>query len=336
MTSPRRTHSANSSKCPGLVTQAKPRRTTAQVKADAEAKAAAKLAKKKERDARIKEVAEFESEAMEIEDLMDATPRPNFASKCGTRGSHLTSEDLESSEVDGPNPDRHTYIPSDVDESDDESEDFTETIDATPVPARKKKSVAPAAASTKQTKQKATKKSDSRVGKQLTIITENPESDEEPLVSKSYDRKQGMVVEDSEINLRGHADVLETKRSKVLNGAEQEVKTKQWSKKESVREAIAAIQQGQRAATTDTNDGGMSEVVLKVSEKVVHEKNVSSKHFGDGPQWSKRGEAKRGVDEGGVKKDDQSVASGGPVKCPNQDMSQEDDAITYVTCILTL
>ena len=55
------------------------RRTSAEVKAAAMAKAAAKIAKKEAQLTRIQRVAEFESSAKHNEDITDATPRPNFA-----------------------------------------------------------------------------------------------------------------------------------------------------------------------------------------------------------------------------------------------------------------
>jgi len=70
------------------------------------------------------------------------------------------------------------------------------------------------------------------------------------------------------------------------------VKSTQRGKKESIHEAISAIHQGQKAATTDMNNGGMgdSEVVMKGKGKaraVTERDRVLLKRLGDGPQWSK-------------------------------------------------
>jgi len=141
-----------------------------EVKAAAEAKAAAKAAKQEERDAYIRHVAEFERKAMANEDLMDATPWPNLALKRSTCGNHLDLEglvsdgmdnedltdsmlqpnftpkcstglnsDIETSEVDRPNPNGDTYVPPDESADDLESDNLAETVDATPVPASKRK-----------------------------------------------------------------------------------------------------------------------------------------------------------------------------------------------------
>jgi len=104
-----------------------------------------------------------------------------------------------------------------------------------------------------------------KASKQLANIAENPESDEEPLVLKKGHgsrKKTPMIVEDSENSDR---DLPPTKKSRFSDGTKQEVKSTQWGKKESIRKAISAIHQGQKAATTDMNNGGMgdSEVVMK-------------------------------------------------------------------------
>ena len=75
------------------------------------------MAKKQAQEARIKRVTEFESNARNNEDLINATPRPNFA----PHGSQPDSDaDLGTSEDNRPNPDKHTYTPPD--ESGDESD----------------------------------------------------------------------------------------------------------------------------------------------------------------------------------------------------------------------
>ena len=79
MPSPRRTRPGNAKKHFGLIGKTTTvRRTLAQVKAAAAAKRAAKDAKDAARTASIRHAAEFESMALDNEDLIDATPRPKF------------------------------------------------------------------------------------------------------------------------------------------------------------------------------------------------------------------------------------------------------------------
>jgi len=92
MLSPRRTRLKNATQHPGLAYKSATRRTTAEVKAIAEAKQAAKVAKKEAKTASIRRAAAFESTAMAEEDFIDATPRPKFHPRSG---SHATSAKLE-------------------------------------------------------------------------------------------------------------------------------------------------------------------------------------------------------------------------------------------------
>ena len=95
-------------------------KTTKDKKADAaKAKAAKAVAKK----LGAAQCSQFEQEAMEREDMLDATPRPNFtpaagrilSSKPGAAESVLESE----VETDEANPDKATYQPDAVDDDDD-------------------------------------------------------------------------------------------------------------------------------------------------------------------------------------------------------------------------
>ena len=105
------TRSSNSSKHPGLVTKTATRRSSAQVKAAAMVKEAAKKAKKDAEVARIHRVAKFEYDEKIAEDMAVATPRPNFTPgelMCGI--VNLDSDELslaphrESSDSDNPIP----------------------------------------------------------------------------------------------------------------------------------------------------------------------------------------------------------------------------------------
>ena len=155
-----RTHASNSSKHPGLLVKPATHRTSADVKAAAEVKEAANAAKKQAKEAHIKRVAEFESNAQDHEDLIDATPRPNFTRRDSNPDSDAS---LGTCEDDGPNPDKHTYAPPDKSDDSDESEDLDNVAEVTPILKRKK--VTPAAA--------------------LATITENSEDSPEPLASKT-------------------------------------------------------------------------------------------------------------------------------------------------------
>lgn len=247
---------------------------------------------------------------MANEDLADATPWPNLASKHSTHSNHLDSaglvsddmnnehvtdsmpqpnfalkrrmglnSDIETSNIDGPNPDGDTYVPPDKSADDLESDDLAETADTMPGPSSKrKKNTAPAAA-TKKTKPNAARKLNLNTRKQLADIVEGVE---ELLVLNKGHRSRNkalMIVEDLE---NSYSDLLLTKKLRISDSTEQEVKSA----------AISAIHQGWKAATTDTNNSGMgdSEVVMKGKVQAVTEQledHVLLKHLGDGPQWSK-------------------------------------------------
>jgi hypothetical protein len=283
MSSPRRTRSSNASKRPGLAAKSTPHRTSAEVKAEARAKAAAKAAKKQAKQDQIEHVAGFETEAIANEDLMDATPRPNFAPKYRTR---VKSEDLESEdlEVDGPNADGDTYVPGEGNPA-DESDDSARSTEAMPIPARKK-ILAPAVAPTKALKPVPARK----VSKQLDTIAESSEDESEPPLSKVTSKKRVMVVEDTDddrielpskkakVNVKAKAKVTKIqktassesdtdlpppKKAKVAqkNIGQQDTAEKSGKrKKESICEAIAAVQERMAPiAEFDSNSGGASE-----------------------------------------------------------------------------
>jgi len=127
MPSPRRTRSTNVTQHPGLVGKAKKRHTPAEVKAAKEAKAMAKEAKKEAKIASINRTAEFESNAMDNENFMDATPRPNF----------------------NPRPSTPTETASEMETENSTTEDDTMgsegSAEETPIPLSKKRKAAPKA-----------------------------------------------------------------------------------------------------------------------------------------------------------------------------------------------
>ena len=176
MHSPRRmaTCSSNTSKHPGLVNKTTTHRTSVEVKAATKAKEAAKVAKKEAQQASIKRIMEFETNARDNEDLVDATPQLNFT-PCG---SHSDSDIcLRTSEVDGPNSNGNMYVPPD--ESDDESDDSVKLAEATPAPKGRKK-VTPATA-TKAKKPGVAGNVNLKATKQLAIITKSSDGESEPL-----------------------------------------------------------------------------------------------------------------------------------------------------------
>jgi hypothetical protein len=182
-----------------------------EVQAEAETKAAAKAAKQAERNVHIRSIAEFEREAMGREDVTDATPRPNFGStkrsSCNYDESDLVGNTDDKPDLDWDSPDG----PADEGL---ESEDLAKMVNATPVPARRRKSQPVA---TKKTKLNPPGKSKSKASKQLDDIEEDPESEEELLVSKKGPgsvNKGRLIVEDSETSDR---DSPVTKKSRVSN-----------------------------------------------------------------------------------------------------------------------
>jgi hypothetical protein len=281
-----------------------------EVQAEAETKAAAKAAKQAERNVRIRSIAEFEREAMGREDVTDATPRPSF----GT--TKRSGRNYDESDLDDDEPDLDWDSPDRPADDGLESEDLAETVDATPVPARKRKNAAPPAA-TKKTKLNPPGKPKSKASKQLDDINEDLESEEELLVSKKGPgsvKNARLIVEDSDTS---DTDLPVTKKSRVSDDAKTEVKSTR-SKKESVREAISAINQGHADMK---GRGGTAEVVVKGKARGVTEQE---KRLGDGPQWNKH--------QGNSKEYDESGPT--PVKRSNQNMSQDPgehgDATTYV------
>jgi hypothetical protein len=241
------------------------------VKAEAKAKAAAKAVKKQGKQDQIEGVAGFKTEAMANEDLLDATPQPNFAPRSRTR---VESEDLE---VDEPNADGCTHVPGETD-PDDESDDDTRSAEAMPIPPRKKKQ-APAVAPTKASKPVPARK----VSKKLDTIAESSEDESEPPLSKVRLKKRAMVVEDTDEELlskkskvkvkatkyqemasfESEPDLPPPKKAKVAQediGLQGMVGKSGKRKKESICEAIAAVQeQTAPIAEFDSSSSGMDE-----------------------------------------------------------------------------
>src|ERR1700683_1647902 len=158
MPSPSRTRSTNVTQHPGLAVKAKKRRTPAEVKAAKEAKAMAKEAKKEAKIASINRAAEFKSNAMDNEDFMDATPRPNFNPRASTP-TETASEmetDINIDMSDEPNLDKCTQI-SPENPTEDDTMGSERSAEETPIPlsTKRKAALKPATKAPKATKQVA-------------------------------------------------------------------------------------------------------------------------------------------------------------------------------------
>lgn len=127
------TRASNATQHPGHVVMPKPRQPaspsgkTAKVK-KAEAAAAAKAAKAKAKELKSARISKFKEDAMDMEDLLEATPRPDITptgghtfaapSDLSAAGSVLES-DVDTDEV---NADKATYQPGSTTEDDSTSE----------------------------------------------------------------------------------------------------------------------------------------------------------------------------------------------------------------------
>ena len=76
-----KTRAKNKTTHPGVPDQALPRRTSAEVENEREVKAQAAAARQEKKRQSIRLAAEFEDAAMANEDIVDATPRPQFTPK---------------------------------------------------------------------------------------------------------------------------------------------------------------------------------------------------------------------------------------------------------------
>lgn len=283
------TRSSNSSKHPGLANKTTLRRTSVEVKAAAKAKEAAKKAKKEAHEARIHRVAEFESREKTNEEQTDATPRPDFA----TRDSEIS--------------DGHSLAPPG--ESDDS--DSVKPAEM-PVPkARGRKKGIPAARR-----------------KELASIAEKPRDESEPVLSKKTQAstRKRPIMEETDTDgdgppLRnwkpkakrdGFTASKETpdepedfaadeeknlpppsKKPRNSNVKEKDSEAGRRKKKESIRDAIAAIQQATSADSGQASEKRGEDEVTAV-EGGKKSKSSGGKRFGDGPQLNRQGEKNGG------------------------------------------
>lgn len=142
MPSPRKTRPKNAKQRPGLVTlPTTKRRTTAEVKADKEAKKAAKEAKTQAKKDGIQRAAAFESAAIVNEDLMDATPRPKFnaGSSSLVTGAEMAQTEASSDDEmsDKRNLDQNDHNPPE-DLADNDLTDSEGCVEQTPISKKRK------------------------------------------------------------------------------------------------------------------------------------------------------------------------------------------------------
>jgi hypothetical protein len=128
-----------------MVDKAALRRSSAEVKAAADTKQAAKEAKLLAMKASINCAAEFESAAIAYEDVLDATPQPTFTHKKTTLSTELVPETDSSAETsdfemtDGLGPDGKSYVPPENSVTADDSMLSEGSVEETPMLLSRKK-----------------------------------------------------------------------------------------------------------------------------------------------------------------------------------------------------
>ncbi|KIM86487.1 hypothetical protein PILCRDRAFT_4965 [Piloderma croceum F 1598] len=320
MHSPRRTRSMNATQHPGLVVKPAKRRTPAEVKAATDAKEVAKEAKKQAKEASINRAAEFENNAMANEDIMDATPRPNFDPRPSTpteTASETETIDIEMS--DRPNFDNHTYVPPEDPTEDDTmgSEDFA---DKTPIPLSKKRRGATTEA-TKATKWVAL----TRLFAIADLAAEAPLKRGQP---KSHDDQQRQPKSKAADDDTSPANIMDdsatesddqpppTKKARAKKTAEQSVEIidrsaaksngapsskvkfvedledkKMKKKKESIHDAIEAVQvKTMEDLDSDSRNRPSVDIASRLKSDAKGKLAVKAERsepmrFGNGPQW---------------------------------------------------
>lgn len=289
------TRSSNSSKHPGLANKGTVRRTSAEVKAAAKAKEAAKNAKKKAHEARIQRVAEFESMAKTNEETMDATPRPNFAPRVNhtSPGPGPDNEIAPPGESDGNNSAilAETPAPKKLATIAEDSGDESEPLSLNIVP--RGRPVYPA----------------------LALVLEETDTDGDSPPMRRWRRKRDArraAQDEPEDSVVAEEKDLPPPSKKSRNSNVEKPQPEAGrKKKESVRNAIAAIQRDMSA------DSGQARENLKQKEDEVtviepegnskKSQSAGSKRFGDGPQWNRQ---------------EEENASGSLKKRPNQNKDQ--------------
>jgi hypothetical protein len=288
------------------------------VKAAKEAKQAAKDAKAKAKMASIHRAAEFESNAMVNEDVMDATPRPNFNPK----EARLATSDIDMS--DGSDLDEHTYIPPE-DSTEDDWMGSEGSAEETPMPLSKKGKGGPKGVA------QAPKAAPKPLARSFAIADLADEA------AVKCGRSQRMnIADDSATESDSVSPPPPTKKARAEGTAEQSVKITDGSAtksdsmpplnkgkgkavekvedkkpkkvKESIRNAIEAAQ-GKMTDGLDDDPRNYPSVdkapslKFNLKPKVLVKANMKSQstsepmRFGDGPQWVPKGGNGKGMME---------------------------------------
>jgi hypothetical protein len=315
------------------------------VKADKEAKAMAKEAKKQAKVASIIRAAEFESNAMDNEDFMDATPRPNFNPRPSTP-TETASEietDININMSDGPNLDKRTRI-SPENPTEDEMMGSEGSAEETPIPLSKKRKAAvePATKAPKATKQVALTRSfavadlaaeappkrrqpkshnDAKQRQPKSKVVDDDTSPEDS-ATESDDQppptKKARAKKVAERSVENHSVTEGDGAPASTKGKAVEVEDKKTKKKkESVRDAIEAAQGKMKGDSRNPpvvdNPSKMDTSGKKLEGKVdMKGKSKSDPKSGPkqfGPQWvPKQSDGSKGKEQGGVGKRTTDVA----------------------------
>lgn len=308
-----RTRSGNTSKRPGIVDKPATRRTSAQVKADKAAVAAAKEVLKLAQQAGINRAAAFEVAARANEDALDATPRPVFTPKPKSAGT-VPASDTEYSES---NDDGQTFVLP-ADSVTEEDSVLAEDAEETPMPKRKIVSKAG----------KGKKKAE--VVDLTGSSASESESDRPPPPPKKANKKaakassgtqqQVEVVQKKKKKTSGIREAIEATKVSTVVKEESKAPAASWA------DPAKATQQPELAAVSK----GIEEPKGKLRKgKSKADIKVGSKCMGDGPVWqpeAKPAERKfvmRGPNFLPVDRDDLDWLMDGGDNGPDQSLSKK-------------
>lgn len=276
MAAPRiNTRSKNVAVHPGLVLQAPPRRTSAQVKADKAAKKEAKETANLAAQAKINRAAAFENAAMANEDLLDATPRPLFTPKPKSTADVPDSEtdggSIEVDVTDGLDGDQRTFVPMNTSETEGDAI-RSEDVEETPVPKRRV-----SAKGGKRMSAKTVAKTAAKVKQKLEVV-------EEVSANESEARPSKIEVKKSEEKV---------KRKKKSAGVRIAIEaSKVASAGEAMNDEVEIM--GDSDQDQNRKAGAASKAEKKAGEKGKGKaKEVQPKDIGDGPAWHPKPKVKK-------------------------------------------
>jgi hypothetical protein len=218
-----KTRASNKSVHPGNVCKpAVPRRTSAQVQQEREAKAKAKSVREEARQQSIIRTAEFEHADMANEDMVDATPRPPFTSKRWPPPRNHKSAKLVpvtgSSDVEmSDNCDKASSAPASSEQSVAEDESAIERGDPTP-PAKRQKQATEKATRTAGGKEKVAEKKKEVGGDEEIVLTSDEEQTPKPKKVKVKLRDDinfaAKKIEEDEVKGNKYGNMLKSVSSK--------------------------------------------------------------------------------------------------------------------------